>query len=255
MANTEISGINPIGFVYGFLCMVSLALIGIICWSPLYLIGFVFWGVKGLTFVFRVEFTIIGAAAGLFLLISIVSYLNEIKGDCLLYVKIIDVALTPEDKAVDRMNQFFGNICDRYSVEMLLPLFSDINYSGMADKNVIDVGRTRYGQVYRPRQICHFQFYRLIILTDGRVTACCDPLNAIYWGNIHECSLFDMWNGPARYNFLKLQLEKKGLNHYLCRDCYMPNDVYSDSDDLEPYAEKALQRLKKIPSQKLKRQR
>jgi sulfatase maturation enzyme AslB (radical SAM superfamily) len=184
------------------------------------------------------------------LLVNEVSYLNSIKGNCRLYVKIVDMALTPEDKATDKIKQVFGHICDRYSVESVLPLFSDVNYSGMMEKNDVDVVRTRYGQVQRvQRQICHFQFYRLIVLTDGRVTACCDPLNAIYWGNIRDCSLVDMWNSPARYKFLRLQLEKKGLRHALCQNCYMPNDVYSDVDDLEPYADKALQRLKVSSSQ------
>jgi len=186
-------------------------------------------------------------------LIDEISYLNSIKGNCRLYVKIIDTALTPEDKSCDKMKQIFENICDRYSVENVLPLFSDMAYSCLMDKDSTNAARTRYGHTHRQRQICHFQFYRLIVLTDGRVTACCDPLNAVYWGNIKDSHLLDMWDSPRRYNFLKLQLKKKGQGHPICRNCYMPNDVYSDADDLEKYAEKILQRIEDGLAQKSKR--
>jgi MoaA/NifB/PqqE/SkfB family radical SAM enzyme len=176
-------------------------------------------------------------------LLNEISYLNSIKGNCHLYVKIIETALTSKDKKDDRMKQIFGNICDRYSVESLLPLFADVNYSDITDKQKTNAVKTRYGHTATPRQICQFQFYRLIVLTDGRVTACCDPLNSVYWGNIHEHTLLDMWNCSERYNFLKLQLKRKGWKHPFCQHCYMPNDIYNDADDLEPYAEEALKRL------------
>jgi len=188
-------------------------------------------------------------------LVDEISYLNGIKGNCRLYVKMIDAALTRQDKAADKIGQIFRNICDGYSVESLLPLFSDINCSVIAGSNTINAVKTRYGQTHRLRQICHFQFYRLIILTDGRVTACCDPLNAVYWGNIFDCALVDMWDSSARYDFLKLHLEKKGFLHPLCRNCYMPNDVYSNADDLEPYAKEALQRLEEMRARNLTRLR
>jgi len=167
-------------------------------------------------------------------LISEISYLNSIKGNCKLYIKVIETGVTSQTE----LEYILSPICDRYSVENILPLFEDVDYRG------IDVIKTRFGYTSVTRPICTFPFYRLIILTDGRVTSCCDPLNSIYWGNIHESTLVEMWNSQKRHDLLKLQLRKESHKHSLCWRCYMPNDIYSETDNLEPYAKEALERIK-----------
>jgi sulfatase maturation enzyme AslB (radical SAM superfamily) len=176
-------------------------------------------------------------------LINEISYLHSIKGSCNLYVKIIESALTSKDKRYGRIKKIFKNISDSYSIEGLLPLFNDVNYPETMNNRNTNKIKTRYGYSSTSRHICQFQFYRFIVLTDGRVTACCDPLNAIYWGSIHNIKLIDMWNSSKRLKLLDLQLKRKSYKNTLCRRCYMPNDIYSDSDDLEPYADELLKRM------------
>lgn len=170
-----------------------------------------------------------------------IAYLYSIKGNTRLYVKIISPALTVDDIEYNTLEKTFGRICDRYSVENMLPLFGDVDYRKIDGNSCLS--NSRYGGVVPPKRICHFPYYRLIILPDGRVTSCCDPLNSIFWGNIHQKSLTEIWNGPLHYEFLQAQLENRGLCHPLCESCYMPYDVYSEADKLEEYIDEAIIRF------------
>lgn len=157
-------------------------------------------------------------------LLNEIKYLNSIKNHCKIYVKIIA-------PASDYRFKFIFGFVDRYAEENILPLFNDINQ---------DNGKSRYGNSRR-RHICTMPFYRLIVLTDGRVTPCCDPLNAVYYGNIKETTLVEMWNSPKRKSLLISLLN--GNSYKLCQNCYMPNDVFTEEDDLEPYRNEILRRI------------
>jgi radical SAM protein with 4Fe4S-binding SPASM domain len=169
-----------------------------------------------------------------------IAYLYSIRNNCKLFVKIIGSALTEEDQKENKLHKLFAHITDAYSVEGLLPLFQDLDY----DKIGV-LAPSRFGEVIPKRFICHFQFYRVIVLSDGRVSSCCDPLNGFYWGNIGEQSLKSIWDSKPRIDFLKRLLSLSKLPA-MCKKCYLPMDMLSEADNLAPYADEILERLNKL---------
>ena len=49
--------------------------------------------------------------------------------------------------------------------------------------------------------------------------------------------------GTRRNSFLKMQLKGKRFNHPVCMKCTMPNDITTEDDILDPYADDILRRF------------
>ena len=69
-----------------------------------------------------------------------------------------------------------------------------------------------------------FFLHAFQILWDGRVVPCClDVDGEIVFGNVHEKSLIDIWQGKKFVQFRKNHLDKKFENYRLCDNCEQLN--------------------------------
>ena len=112
------------------------------------------------------------------------------------------------------------------------------------NKDVLD-GRMHVHQE-NINKVCHRAFYRMRLRANGDVTAaCCDATQDVRYGNVWKDSLYNIWNGKAHSRFLKLQLEGKRFEHLYCKECMMPNDIASEADLLDSWADEILGRMER----------
>jgi radical SAM protein with 4Fe4S-binding SPASM domain len=74
--------------------------------------------------------------------------------------------------------------------------------------------------IRKPKLVCPFLFYQLVIKPNGLVTVCCvDWDNQLSIGNIKDNTLLELWNGPGLKKLRELHLG--GLRHTIpqCKDC------------------------------------
>ena len=170
------------------------------------------------------------------------SYLYEHRGNCKIRMKIADVSINniPDGRKI--FENIFGSIADSIFVEHIIPIYSAVDYSNDAYRNAIN-GREDIQQNHF-HKVCQRPFYRLRVGADGKVTAaCCDTPNDIYLGDINKQSLLDIWNGQKHKALLKMQLEGRRCDIPECKHCVLPNDITSEADILDPWADEILQRM------------
>jgi len=169
-------------------------------------------------------------------------YLYEHKKNCQIRMKIADIALKDKEKDKVLFTEMFGKIADRIFIEHILPLYGDVNYDEEINNSFM-CGRENVKTTY-VHKVCHRPFYRVRIAADGMVTsACCDTPHDIVYGDIKKESLKDIWNGKKHNSFLKMQLEGKRFFHPSCKGCVAANDITTEADILDPYAEEILKRM------------
>lgn len=173
-------------------------------------------------------------------------YLYENRGSCSVRMKIADVAIAGIPNGKERFEQIFGSIADSIFIETIIPMYADMDYKTI-DESIYQRsinGRENIEQK-EVHKVCNRPFYRLRVAADGKVTAaCCDIPNDFYYGDIYKESLVDIWNGKKRRDFLKMQLEGKRFLHPICKECTIPNDITTEADILDPWAEEILDRTR-----------
>lgn len=169
-------------------------------------------------------------------------YLYEHRGKCSIRMKIADVAIADVSGGEERFREIFSPIADSIFIEKIIPMYADVDYNEI-DSRIYDHainGREDIKQV-EIHKVCQRPFYRLRVAADGKVTAaCCDIPNDIYYGSIYEESLKEIWGGMRRREFLKMQLKGRRFSHPVCKGCTMPNDITTEADILDPWAEEIL---------------
>lgn len=172
-------------------------------------------------------------------------YLYQNKGNCKISMKVADIAIKDVDHGKEKFEEIFGNVADTLFVESIIPIYRDVNYEEV-DTTIKDKALDGREQVKQKKVniVCHRPFYRLAVRTNGDVTAaCCDQLHDIKFGNINDDSLFEIWNGKKRNEFLKMMLKGDRFKHPYCKDCIMPNDITNEADLLDDYAEDLITRM------------
>ena len=173
------------------------------------------------------------------------SYLYQNRKQCNVRMKIADLSIADVPNGERRFKEIFGAIADSIFIERTLPIYNGVDYKKI-DSNIYEhaiTGRENIQQT-EMHKVCHRPFYRLRIGADGKVTqACCDTTHDIYYGNIFEKNLTEIWNGENRKCFLKMQLKGDRFKHPVCKNCVLPNDITSAADILDPYAEDILKRF------------
>ncbi|QHI71950.1 radical SAM/SPASM domain-containing protein [Aminipila terrae] len=164
------------------------------------------------------------------------SYFYKRKGNCQLFVKIMDVALEENEENV--FYEMFDNICDRMFIEQCRPV-----YSGVQLTEHMEVTADRYGQIHLPREVCPLCFFMLGILPNGDVKPCDSVYTPVLLGNIFKNNLQEMWNGGKLKDFQIMQLQKKRCDIKYCNVCCAPDDVSQPEDALDEKAENILGRL------------
>ena len=172
------------------------------------------------------------------------SYLYKHKGRCEIRIKIADTAIKGIENGKQIFEELYNEIADTIFVEHILPVFNGVDYDGIDDGIKNDILNGREGiETSSVHIVCHRPFYILRVASNGIVSAgCCDTPRDVIYGNINDQSLYNIWNGSKHMNFLKMQLEGKRFCHPSCKDCAVANDVGSDADYLDPWAEVILER-------------
>lgn len=172
-------------------------------------------------------------------------YLYEHRGNCKIRVKIADIALKDETDGEKKFEEMFGKIADSIFVEHILPIYGCVDYDKV-DKDIFANSLNGRGNVKQQtvHKVCHRPFYRLRVSSDGKITAnCCDQPNDIIYGDIYKTNLKKTWGGGTREGLLKMLLRGERFNHPVCKNCPLPNDITTEADILDPYAEEILKRF------------
>jgi radical SAM protein with 4Fe4S-binding SPASM domain len=165
------------------------------------------------------------------------TYLYQHKGDCAIFIKIID-ALLDGDIDRERFYNLFGNICDQIFIEHLITLQQQMgDHGGMADNT-----RNLNNEEVIYREVCPVIFYMLQIDADGNVFPC--PVSGLpkpfAMGNIHDEPLVQIWNGKRRANLIRSQLQLNRKKIPVCATCATCATVLDESEFLDDAAERLL---------------
>ncbi len=83
-----------------------------------------------------------------------------------------------------------------------------------------DLGLRRAAE--QPRGLCAFVLFQSVILFDGKVTLCCNDLNAEgVIGDLGEQSLYEIFRGPKRAAVIQAMKEKRRRDLPMCGTCDM----------------------------------
>lgn len=177
--------------------------------------------------------------------LSNLRYLYNHKGAMKVRMKVADIALKDIPNGEECFRDIFSDIADSIYIEHILPIYAGMDYDSIDEDITKDAlnGRMHVHQENINR-VCHRAFYRMRIRVNGDVTAaCCDATQDVKYGSIFRDSLYNIWNGEVHKAFLKLQLEGRRFEHPYCKKCMMPNDIASEADLLDPWADEILDRM------------
>jgi MoaA/NifB/PqqE/SkfB family radical SAM enzyme len=169
-------------------------------------------------------------------LVENVRDLYERRGDCRIYVKVVDDGLSEDDKR--RFYELFGDICDEIFIEYLVPQWAETNKFEMETTGM-------YGQpVRRYKQVCPFLFMYLHFNFDGTASGCTlDWGKEVLIGDVTKESALAIWNGKRLRDLQIANLEKRRDEVPFCAKCMAP--MVCCLEDLDGHTEAILQRMRK----------
>jgi len=171
-------------------------------------------------------------------LIRNVEHFYHHRGDCRLYVKLINVAMEDGDEA--RFSRLFADISDNASIEYVTPYYKGVEYGSLFESH----DKSILGAPVRPVLVCPRIFYMLSICPDGNVTMCnVDNLEEHVFGNVRTHSLVELWNGEAFTALRRQHLEGRGREHPLCVTCACLENCTQASDILDDRRLEILERF------------
>ncbi|MDR1923969.1 MAG: radical SAM protein [Planctomycetaceae bacterium] len=166
-----------------------------------------------------------------------IRYLYQNKKQCTIVIKICDAALKEENDE-QRFYTFFSDICDRISVESIVPIWYGLEY----DFQRVDASQNIYGKQRITKNICPPSFFSLEIHANGKVSPCCqDWKHLLIIGDAKTESLHQIWTGDKNYHHRILQLKQGRSTIPACADCQYPETVVIDN--IDPYREMILRRF------------
>lgn len=160
---------------------------------------------------------------------------------CEVYIKTVDAAVEGEERKA-RFYEEFGDMCDKISVEHVIPIWTD--YDEIYNSFNINKEEGLHGDKIREVECCPFPFYSFVINPDGQVTVCCnDWERGIIVGNAEEEKVKDIWKGEKYRKFLEGMLENgRRANHKTCSTCVYP--CYDAVDNIDAYRTEILKRFR-----------
>ena len=164
-----------------------------------------------------------------------VKNLYDVRKNCKIYIKIVDINLSPEDK--NKFYDMFGDICDEIFIENVVPQWNEINK--------FDVDTTgMYGQkVDRYKEVCPFPFMYLHFNFDGTASPCTlDWGKQVLIGDVSKESALEIWQGKKLKDLQIKLLEKKRDDIPFCDKCLAP--VVCCLENLDDCAEMLLEKMK-----------
>lgn len=160
-----------------------------------------------------------------------IKYLNKIKGDCQLFVKVIDrVTNTPQKK--QQFIEMFEPHCDFWSIEPILPIWPNFKPEGV-DPALDKVGLYK-GVPAIDRVACHYPFYSMVVTARGLVTPCLADWDEKHiLGHTVYSSLNEIWNSPRYLDLRLYQLLGKRHDLSLCNTCGTLKVATCPEDDID----------------------
>lgn len=174
-------------------------------------------------------------------LVDNIRYFYGRKGNCKLYVKIMDECFDIGETQED-FYKIFGDICDKIYVEHL------VNAQPSMDGNYgekLNDGMTFYGDKSEEREVCPYMFYSLQIDAVGN-TFPCPPLGlpeSFSLGNVTDMTLKEIWNSDKLYQLYHLQLTGHKEAIPVCCHCENYKCFTPAEDNLDNDKDRILKRL------------
>ena len=170
-----------------------------------------------------------------------IRYFHSRRKNCKLYIKIIDAALTPEEK--EKFVSDFAPICDEYAIEQI----TGWSYSELNDFTLGMQSETAFaGDKLIDKMVCPLTLYALAINSDGTVSiCCCDWAHKTLVGDLTGESLLEVWHGQRLKEFRLLHLRGMRQENPACRDCIL---MKSAPDNVDADADKIIQALQNAES-------
>jgi radical SAM protein with 4Fe4S-binding SPASM domain len=91
-------------------------------------------------------------------------------------------------------------------------------------------------------KVCFSAFYALTLYMDGGVAPCCLTAPPLFLGNVHETTVYDLWNSSKMKNFWRMQLSDRRRVKG-CGDCERPSNALQPGDNLDDHAGEILRRI------------
>lgn len=158
---------------------------------------------------------------------------------CYVDVKIVDAAFhTSEDE--NKFYDVFESISDTHFVERVEAIWPGFENVIIPENSVAEVKSTCRKYIdASERGICTFPFTDMIIHANGNVSPCCsDWSGALFYGNVAEQTLREIWNGENHRKLQIQHLNKQAYSTTICKECdRIP------MDDITPYAAKLLEKF------------
>ena len=158
------------------------------------------------------------------------------RGDCKIYIKIIDCNLSDDEKS--KFYSDFEDICDFISIEKLMGW----SHSDIKDFTLGIKSDTYDGLPFVQKEVCAYPFYVLAVNANGSVSVCGNDWSYnTSVGNIKETSIKNIWNGEKLFELRKMFLEFRRKENKACGDCYYLQIV---PDNIDKYANEILKKIK-----------
>lgn len=160
-------------------------------------------------------------------------YFYSVRGECQLYVKVIDSAL--EEGEEEKFFEMFEDKCDQMYVERFVPY--QVSLGDYGDEACMD--KTVYGDDVIGSNMCPEPFFNWQLGIDGEIYPCC-PLGLprdFAVGNIRERTVFQMWNGEEARELRLLHLKNQRASHWVCGKCRVYLSKLTVADKLDDDAE------------------
>ena len=162
--------------------------------------------------------------------------LYDIRKNCRIYVKIVDVNLNEEDKA--KFYGTFGDICDEIFIENVVPQWAETNKFKLKSTGM-------YGQkIKKYKYVCPFLFMYLHFNFDGSASACTlDWSREVLIGDVNRESVLEIWQGKKLNDLQIAHLQKKRGKIPFCAECLAP--IVCCLEDLDGHTEMLLRKIKR----------
>lgn len=155
---------------------------------------------------------------------------------CRIYIKIVDVDLSNQDK--EKFYDLFGDICDEIFIENVVPQWAEVNKFDLKATGMYGQKITRY------KYVCPFLFMYLHFNYDGTTSGCTlDWGKEVLIGDVTKESALEIWNGNKLKNLQIAHLEKKREKIPFCGECLAP--MICCLEDLDDHTEMLLDKIRK----------
>lgn len=169
-------------------------------------------------------------------LVSKLRYFYEHRKQCRLYIKIMDINLTDEEKK--KFFDTFGDICDEIFIEhMTYTQRTMEGYEGVLQEKVDLMGNPLV-----LADACTFPFYIVRIGVNGELNPCFEkifPKDV----NVRKLSLFDHWNSDLLRGFRVMHAKRKRYDHPVCGECCCLSSTTLPEDRIDEYLDQILDRM------------